>query len=299
MGNLSHTRYTDNIQFRCLENLRETPIDLALIHCGKEQCRPLQTWKGIRDEYIIHFVLSGKGVYTTGGKTWALDAGQMFLITPGTEITYIADAETPWHYVWIGFVGIRSDSILKGCGFSEHNPVLEIPSPAEKVLQFVDQILDARHLTLANDLRRTALLLSMLTWLIDGHSAHISGSPESHHDYNTSVYVNQAIDYIHFSYQNGINVSDIANYIGISRTYLNSSFQKEIGISVQKFLIDFRLHKAANLLIGTSKPINEISLEVGYDDALAFSKAFKKKFNVSPKTFREEKQSLDNYDTKQ
>lgn len=234
-----------------------------------------------------------------GDKIWALDAGQMFLITPGTEITYIADAETPWRYAWIGFVGIRSDSILKGCGFSAHNPVLEIPSPAEKALQFVDQILDARHLTLANDLRRTALLLSMLTWLIDGHSAHITGSSENQHDYNTSVYVNQAIDYIRFSYQNGINVSDIANYIGISRTYLNSSFQKEMGISVQKFLIDFRLHKAANLLIGTAKPINEISLDVGYDDALAFSKAFKKKFNVSPRTFREEKQSLDNYDTKQ
>lgn len=299
MGNLSHTRYTDSIQFRCLENLRESSLDLSLIHSGKEQCHPLQSWKGVRDEYIIHFVLSGKGVYTTEGKTWALDAGQMFLITPGTEITYIADAETPWSYAWIGFAGIRSDSILKACGFSPHHPVLEIPSPAEKALQFVDQILDARHLTLANDLRRTALLFSMLAWLTESHSARITGSSENHHDYNTSVYVNQAIDYIRFSYQNGINVSDIANYIGISRTYLNSSFQKEMGISVQKFLIDFRLHKAASLLIGTTKPINEISLDVGYDDALTFSKAFKKKFDVSPKTFREEKQSLDNYDAKQ
>ncbi|MDO5540148.1 MAG: AraC family transcriptional regulator [Eubacteriales bacterium] len=298
MGNLQHTRYTDNIQFRCLENLRETSIDLSLIHCGKEQCHPMHIWQGVRHEYIIHFVLSGKGIYSVGGKTWTLSAGQMFLIYPGTEITYISDAADPWRYAWVGFVGIRADSILKNCGFSSHKPVLHFPD-SNKIMHFIDEILESIHLTMPNDLRRTAKLMELLALIIDCQTSQSDSSSREQHDYNSSVYVNHAIDFIQFSYQNGINVSDIAEYIGISRTYLNSSFQKELGVSVQKFLIDFRLHKAASLLIGTTKPINEISMDVGYDDALAFSKAFKKKFEVSPKIYREQKQSLDKYDTKQ
>lgn len=299
MGNLQHTRYTDSVKYRCLENLRETSIDLSLIHCGKEQCCPMHIWSGARKEYIIHFVLSGKGIYSAGGKTWNLSAGQMFLIYPGTDITYISDARDPWRYAWIGFVGIRADSMLKSCGFSPHKLILESPPEAEKITGFIDQILEARHLTIANDLRRNARLMELLAALIDLHSSRCANSSPEQHDYNSSVYVNHAIDYIQFAYQNGINVTDIADYIGISRTYLNSSFQKELGVSVQKFLIDFRLHKAASLLIGTTKPINEVSTDVGYDDALAFSRAFKKKFEVSPKTYRVEKQSLDKYDSKQ
>ena len=51
------------------------------------------------------------------------------------------------------------------------------------------------------------------------------------------------------------NVTDIADYIGISRTYLNHVFQKELGISSQKFLMDFRLHKAASLLTSSDLPV--------------------------------------------
>ena len=44
--------------------------------------------------------------------------------------------------------------------------------------------------------------------------------------------------------------------------------------------------KAANLLVSTNDTIKEISRAVGYEDQLAFSKAFKKKFEMSPKNYR-------------
>lgn len=57
-------------------------------------------------------------------------------------------------------------------------------------------------------------------------------------------------------------------------------------MSIQKFLIDFRMHKAASLIAGTTDSIKEISKSVGYEDQLSFSKAFKKKFEMSPKNYR-------------
>ena len=108
-----------------------------------------------------------------------------------------------------------------------------------------------------------------------------------------------AIEYIKDMYQKGIGISDIADNIGISRAYLNSSFQKELGMSAQTFLIDYKMHKAASLLVSTSLSIKEVSNSVGYEDQLVFSKAFKKKFGMSPKTIRRLKKPSINYDEKQ
>ena len=108
-----------------------------------------------------------------------------------------------------------------------------------------------------------------------------------------------AIEYIKDMYQKGIGISDIADNIGISRAYLNSSFQKELGVSAQTFLIDYKMHKAANLLVCTSLSIKEVSNSVGYEDQLVFSKAFKKKFGMSPKNYKTLKETIDKYDEKQ
>lgn len=37
-------------------------IELSIFNCGLERCAPGQTWgPGIRDHYLIHLVVSGKG----------------------------------------------------------------------------------------------------------------------------------------------------------------------------------------------------------------------------------------------
>ena len=81
---MRNIKYTDSAQFQCLEHLREAFMDLYLVHCGIEHCQPSQyLGPSFRDEYIIHFVLEGKGSYTVGGITYFLSSNQMFLINPG------------------------------------------------------------------------------------------------------------------------------------------------------------------------------------------------------------------------
>ena len=100
--------------------------------------------------------------------------------------------------------------------------------------------------------------------------------------------------------KNGIGISDIADNIGISRAYLNSSFQKELGMSAQTFLIDYKMHKAASLLVSTSLSIKEVSNSVGYEDQLVFfPRLLKTKFGMSPKNYKTLKETIDKYDEKQ
>lgn len=294
---MRNIKYTDSARFKCLEHLRETSFDLYLVHAGKEHCMPSHIWLGCKEEYVIHFVISGKGTFSVDGKTWELHEGQMFLIYPEEPVTYAADENDPWFYAWIGFNGIRVDSMLKNSGFSKNSLVMTYNSP-KKMLSIIDQILETRQLSAANEWRRTAYMLTLFADLMDNYTA-LAQKKTNKYDYSSNIYVEHAIEYVKYMYSKGINVSDIANDIGISRTYLNHIFQKELGISVQKFLIDYRLHKAANLLMSTDESINEISKTVGHEDALAFSKAFKRKFEMSPKNYREHKEKMDKFTEKQ
>ena len=47
-------------------------IELSIFNCGLERCAPGQTWgPGIRDHYLIHLVVSGKGTFEVGGSSSA------------------------------------------------------------------------------------------------------------------------------------------------------------------------------------------------------------------------------------
>ena len=109
----------------------------------------------------------------------------------------------------------------------------------------------------------------------------------------TNSYVTQAVDYISSHYMHNITVSDVAAQIGISGTYLNRLFKQTYNLPAQEFLMDFRMRKAAHLLVNTTQPVKEISLDIGYRDPLVFSKAFKKRFDVSPQNYRLYKQELE------
>ena len=81
-------------------------VELSIFNCGHEYCQPGHTWgPGIRDHYLIHLVVAGKGTYQIGGASFALAEGDLFLAKPNQLITYAADRDDPWEYYWVGFNG--------------------------------------------------------------------------------------------------------------------------------------------------------------------------------------------------
>ena len=67
--------------------------------------------------------------------------------------------------------------------------------------------------------------------------------------------------------------------------YLRKLFKKEIGMSPLEYLTNLRMNSAEKLLTAmwtNEYSINEISQMCGYEDALYFSRVFKKRFGCSP-----------------
>ena len=72
--------------------------------CGEHFCEPSHSFGPARREYyLLHFVAEGCGVYHCGGEDYQVGPGQLFVIRPEEMTVYRADAQNPWHYIWVGF----------------------------------------------------------------------------------------------------------------------------------------------------------------------------------------------------
>ena len=106
-------------------------------------------------------------------------------------------------------------------------------------------------------------------------------------DLTVDDYVQYAVQFIRSNYQQ-LRIRDVAEYIGINRTYLTEIFTERMYMSPQEYLIQVRLSKAKELLRQTDLPINTVAREVGYEDQMSFSKIFKKRIGISPQQYRKE-----------
>lgn len=278
-------KYTNSARYKCLEYLKKQSVDLYLSYCGMEECDPSHSYGPIkRTEYLLHYILKGKGTYTASGKTYHLEKHDSFIIYPDEITYYEADKDDPWTYIWIGFDGIKAETCLNYASFSRENRINSFECE-ETLCECVNGILNSSQLTYANDLKREGYLFMFLSALI--HEKHdIIQNEEEVHDYPVHVYVEHALEFIEHNYEKNIKVNDIANYIGISRNYLTNVFKKSLNVSPQEYLVNYRLDKACGLLKTTSLPVNNIASKIGYDDPLTFSKVFKNFYGISPSTYR-------------
>ena len=63
---------------------------------GRQDCHDLHSWgPGIRTCYVLHYIIKGKGTFINGGKSYALAAGESFVIRPFDNISYYPMKKNP------------------------------------------------------------------------------------------------------------------------------------------------------------------------------------------------------------
>ena len=82
------------------------------------------------------------------------------------------------------------------------------------------------------------------------------------------------------------NVNDVSRELGMSRVQIYRKVKALMGFSVNEYIMNVRLKAARHLLHG-DKTIAEVASEVGFSSPAYFSTAFKAKFSVTPKEFKQ------------
>lgn len=101
-----------------------------------------------------------------------------------------------------------------------------------------------------------------------------------------SAIVLQTIEYIHNHYMEDIAVNCIASQLNISNSYLSQIFKKELGTSIIKYIISYRIQKAEELLATSDDLIYNIAAKVGFFEIKHFSKTFKKITGLTPMQYK-------------
>lgn len=96
----------------------------------------------------------------------------------------------------------------------------------------------------------------------------------------------KVFDFIEANYHDHITVSDVAQAVGYSPTYLTSLVRYETGKTLHCWIVERRMAQARFLLLNTDQPVNRIAAKVGYPDAGHFIRQFRKLYNTTPKMWK-------------
>ena len=245
------------------------------VNIGYEYCCPSHPCgPATRKHVLLHYIKSGKGIFTRGEKVYELDRGKCFIIRPREITFYRADEEDPWHYIWIGFT---VDSIP--AVFAEHD-ILDIDYLDDIFTEIRDKH-EYYNGVAGNNGAREAWLAGKLTEIITRIELSFSSSAVT----NAKSKIYAIKNYIDANLSSTLSTSDIANEFHFNASYLSRQFKEVIGMSPQNYIVNTRLKEAAKLMRECDFTPLVAATAVGYTDIQLFSKMFKRKYGVSPREY--------------
>lgn len=256
------------------------PSFLTVYFCGIEKCTPNHFFgPAIRPHYLIHVVLSGKGIYQHQGVTYHLGKGDAFLIPPMAVTYYQADSLDPWNYTWVGFDGKSCPDVLSQTVFADSCVFTGADEhTAQRLAENMELLRSSFSESPKNSLQTAGKLLLLLSCM----PKELPLASISH----AELYLQKAREFIENNYSYPIKITDIARYTGIDRTYLYRIFMEQEHLSPKQYLLRHRLRVATEILCSSDYSITEIALSCGFKDASAFSNYFRQNAGTTPRAFR-------------
>ncbi len=248
--------------------------EINILYCGYEECEPNHSYgPALRSCNVIHFVLSGKGSLDICGKHYNIQKGTGFFFPPETLVSYRADNNNPWEYLWFAFTGSHAEECLYNSGISKQSPIFEFD--IENNSQIIKHIIKS----LQNAENQYTMLGSVISLF-----SNILG--EISFETPQEKYIRKATEYMNINLSSGATVLNAALYAGIDKSYLHKLFKEHLAKSPAEYLVMLRMKEASRLIKNSTLSLENIAHSVGYSDGFIFSKAFKKYYGVSPSLYR-------------
>lgn len=98
--------------------------------------------------------------------------------------------------------------------------------------------------------------------------------------------VYKCIQYISTKTNENITVSDVADHVNRSRSFISRTFKSEMNIELSTYIMTKKLEESEGLLKFTDKSISEISNYLCFSSQSYFQNVFKKNYNLTPNEYR-------------
>ena len=243
------------------------------VQCGRQRCPASYSYgPSVRDFWLWHFVISGKGRFTNSRGVFEVSEGSLFVIRPNETTYYEADENDPWSYVWIGFTADKGISQIP-----DDTSVIYAPYMKETFLSaFGEELFEN-----VNTHGAYEHYLCGKIWQILGLIMKEKSAPASAYE----SYVLPAISIMRSEYNTPLTAYEIAERLHVSKGYFFDVFKEHTGTSPKKYLLEIKMKKASELLTVRGLNATATASALGYPDVFAFSRAFKAYYGSSPSEF--------------
>jgi len=244
------------------------------------------------DFYEVYFFLSGNVQYNIESRSYLLTPGDVLLISP-MELHQPMFGSEHREYerivLWIdkqfleGF--ILSGQNLTACFDTTvpgHTNLLRPEGVARQYLTFLleNLMVEVDSEDPYSDMAALSLLAQVLVAL--NRLAKQSAGEENKSGQDATVY--SVLSYINEHYSENLTLDDLANKFFISKYHLSREFQRLVGTSVHRYIVQKRLVMAKQML-SAGRPSSEVYQNCGFGDYSNFYRAFKAEYQISPKDY--------------
>lgn len=250
---------------------------LHLTQMGRLESRGTFAWEQTASFVSLHAILEGKGAVTCNGTTQPAEAGDLFFFRPEQHYRYSDSKRHPWKYVYVAFGGPFAVRMFREAGIPDQQTVLSIPFGTT----FWITLKNLCGRFEAGDMNGAAAVRA--AWEMFEQLFRHSRQGASHSGCSTAETARQLIE---SSPQALTSVNDLAEALNISRVTLFRLFRKRYNMSIKDFMEQVRFERIQRLLTETDLPIGQIARFGGFSDPLYFSRAFRKRFELSPSEWR-------------
>ena len=94
-------------------------------------------------------------------------------------------------------------------------------------------------------------------------------------------------EYVQNNYAEDLDLNTIAQNLGFSSSYLTKVFNRVDGITPSKYIRNYRMGIAKQLMNDKGMTLQQVAAAVGYNDPFHFSRSFKQTFGMNPTEYRE------------
>lgn len=230
---------------------------------------------GRSDYYLMYITAGTLDVFLPSGKVRA-GAGDFFIFPPRYKYRYRLNQGGEISYYFVHFTGSFAAALLEKLGFSELPARGECDATRGAVLRFEEIFTSFSKNEDYRDVTLGAILQQLLAYIVSDGEAQ-----------SRSLRIKKSVEYINTFYTEEISIGALAKMDNVSISRYNAIFREIMGKSPSEYIIDLRIKHACTLLDTTDIAIGLIGEAVGYGDKHFFSKMFKKRLGISPRSYRD------------
>ena len=241
------------------------------------------------DYYELFLIIAGEVTHIVNNTTKLLKEGSLVFVRPSDVHTYQYNGCDNFIFANLAFSQSIVHSLFEYFGDS---------FPSEKLLEeqnppgiFLNSNENSKLLTKLNELNsigwqeKNQQKLFMKTLLIEIFTKYFFdfNKPTS----EAPFWLEYTCDKMKRKNNFTVGTSRMIEISGKSREHLSRSLKKHYGVTITEFINDLRLNYIANMLINSNSHITDLCYDSGFQNASWFYNNFKKKYGMSPKSFRE------------